>query len=156
MPARFIGRFEHSIDAKGRVILPSRFRREFAGGGCLSQHNEGCLALWTPSQFDEQLDAALAAAARGRSERNLMRVWASGAAEVDLDSQGRVVIPAYLRAFAGLEADVLIVGAVDRLELWDPYRWMKTVLPFEHHLGGGDHQTSGSPLGELLPGQSEE
>jgi MraZ protein len=133
--ARFIGRFEHSLDAKGRVILPVKFRPEFEHGGFLSQHQEGCLALWTPAEFDLQLESVKQRADAGpREDRNLARVWASGSSEVEVDKSGRMPIPAYLRQFAHLESDVLVVGAIDRIELWSPQVWEEKVLPSEQQL----------------------
>lgn len=133
--ARFIGRYEHSLDAKGRVILPVKFRTEFERGGFLSQHAEGCLALWTPDEFDTQLEVIKAKADAGpREDRNLARVWASGSSEVEVDKSGRMPIPAYLRTFARLESDVLVIGAIDRIELWSPAVWEEKVLPSEQQL----------------------
>jgi MraZ protein len=133
--ARFIGRYEHSLDAKGRVILPAKFRSEFEHGGFLSQHQEGCLALWTPPEFDTQLETVKAKADAGSQEdRNLARVWASGSSEVEVDKSGRMPIPAYLRQFARLASDVLVIGAIDRIELWSPQVWEEKVLPSEQQL----------------------
>ncbi|MGH9071490.1 MAG: division/cell wall cluster transcriptional repressor MraZ [Acidimicrobiales bacterium] len=129
--ARFIGRFEHALDAKGRVILPSKFRAPFVEGGFLTLFHERCLALWTSEEFERQLLTVQAAAALGQAERNLARVWASGSHEVEVDRQGRMAIPAELRRFAGLIGDVLINGAIDRVELWDPSVWEAKVKPAE-------------------------
>lgn len=147
--ARFFGRFEHSLDAKGRVILPARFRPSFEGGGFLSQHSERCLALWTPEEFERQMEAMKAAAELNRTERNKARVWASGTHEVEIDRSGRMPIPAPLRDFAALGAPggpgstgtaeagatngapVLVLGAIDRVELWNPAVWEERVRPAE-------------------------
>ena len=127
--ARFIGRYEHSLDAKGRVILPVKFRTEFENGGFLSQFRGGCLALWTPAQFDLQLDANQERAEQSREERNAVRIWASGSAEVEVDKSGRMPIPGYLRTFADLQTEVLVIGAIDRIELWSPTVWNDKVHP---------------------------
>ena len=134
--ARFIGRYEHSLDAKGRVILPVKFRAPFDRGGFLSQYHDGCLALWTPDEFERQLQTMQESSTTGRDERNLARVWAGGSAEVEIDKAGRTPIPAYLRAFAKLEteAEVLVIGAIDRVELWSPAMWSEKVLPSEQQL----------------------
>lgn len=127
--ARFFGRYEHSLDAKGRVILPSRFRASFDTQAYLSQHHERCLALWTPEEFDKQLADMEATQDRGPKERNLARVWAAGLTEVEMDKQGRVAIPPYLREFAELDTAVLVVGALNRVELWNPPEWAARVAP---------------------------
>lgn len=134
MARGFIGRYEHSLDVKGRVILPVKFRPEFDQGGYLSQFGQGCLALWTPEEFDLQLESNQAKAEHGRDERNLVRIWASGSSEVEVDKSGRMPIPAYLRSFAKLESDVLVIGAIDRIELWSPAVWEEKVLPTEQQL----------------------
>ncbi len=128
----FVGTYEHSLDAKGRVILPAKFRAAFAQGAYLSRHREGCLALWTPAEFDRQQAVMRERAAEGNAaERNQERLWAAGSYEVEIDSQGRMVIPARLREFAHLEEDVLITGANNRVELWDPALWAQRVEPEE-------------------------
>jgi MraZ protein len=132
--ARFIGRYEHSLDAKGRVILPVKFRAPFEEGGFLSQYHEGCLALWTPEEFETQMASMQAGSEAGPSERNLARVWAGGSSDVEVDKSGRMPIPGYLRNFAKLDAEVLVIGAIDRVELWSPAVWEEKVLPSERQL----------------------
>ncbi|MBW3668136.1 MAG: division/cell wall cluster transcriptional repressor MraZ [Actinobacteria bacterium] len=129
--ARFFGRYEHSLDPKGRVILPAKFRAAFEHGGYLTQFRDRCLALWTPEDFDKQMTQMEAAAESGRSERNLARLWAQGTQEVDVDKQGRIAIPQYLREFARLDGDVLVNGAITRVELWSPVVWEEKVAPAE-------------------------
>lgn len=130
----FVGRFEHSLDSKGRVILPAKFRTDFDRGGYLSENREGCLALWTPGEFQRQLETMHRRAAEGRSQRNRARLWAASSHEVEVDRQGRMPIPSHLREFAGLEGDVLVHGAIDRVELWSPLAWSERVAPDEQWL----------------------
>ena len=91
-------------------------------GGYLAQQSEGCLALWTPGEFDRQMAVMQERAESGRANRNRARLWASSFHEVEIDRQGRMAIPSYLRAFAGLENEVLVHGAIDRVGLWNPPR----------------------------------
>jgi MraZ protein len=135
----FVGRFEHSLDAKGRLILPVRFRPEFEQGGDLTQHFEGCLALWTPSEFARQLAEMLELSRAGDADaRNRARVWSAGASVVEVDRQGRFAIPASARAFAGLDGDVLVIGSIDHIEIWDPRRFEERVVPAEEYFSGSD------------------
>lgn len=134
MATRFVGRFEHALDVKGRVILPAKFRPPFEHGGYLSQFHDGCLALWTPEQFEKEMAARQEAAALGPRERNVARVWASGSEEVEVDRQGRMAIASHLREFAALTEGVLVNGAIDRVELWDPATWEAKVRPAERLL----------------------
>jgi len=137
--ARFFGRYEHSLDDKGRVILPAKFRGPFEDKGYLTQYQDGCLSLWTPDEFESQMEAMLEQASHGQSDRNLARLWASTSHEVEVDRQGRMAIPFHLREFASLSGDVLVHGAIDRVELWNPTRWSERVQPEEQRLSdGGD------------------
>ena len=129
--AGFVGRYEHSLDTKGRVILPAKFRPQFERGGFLTEHSEGCIALWTLGEFERQMDSMQERAAAGKADRNRARVWASTTAEVEVDRQGRMPIPSHLREFAGLDAEVLVHGAIDRVELWNPAAWTERVQPEE-------------------------
>lgn len=129
--AVFVGRYEHTLDSKGRVILPAKFRADFEPGGYLTENREGCLALWTPGEFTRQMQVMQELASSGKTERNRARLWAASSHEVEIDRQGRMAIPAYLRDFASLEGDVLVHGAIDRIELWSPNVWQARVAPDE-------------------------
>ncbi|MGQ0520597.1 MAG: division/cell wall cluster transcriptional repressor MraZ [Actinomycetota bacterium] len=133
---KFYGRFEHSVDPKGRVILPAKFRAHFEQGGYLTQYHQGCLALWTPDEFALQSAAMEASQGLGPAERNLARVWAAGTQEAEVDRQGRVAIAPPLRTFAQLdvESGVLVMGAINRIELWNPARWAEKLAPTEEAL----------------------
>lgn len=137
MAATFLGNFEHVLDSKGRVFLPARFRGPFrAGGGYLSRHLEGCVALWTPEIF-EVMSAEMAALARGTpAERNRARYWASECQDVTIDGQGRMPIPARLREFASLEGEVVVAGSIDHVELWSPARWQGVMEGQEEWMRG--------------------
>lgn len=134
--ARFFGRYEHSLDAKGRLILPAKFRPAFADGGFLSQFNDRCLAIWTPEDFEKQMTLMESAQSESTEQRNLARLWAAGSQEVEVDKQGRIAIPAYLREYGRLTGEVLVNGAIDRVELWDPSEWTAKVAPTEAQMTG--------------------
>ncbi|MDQ6614864.1 MAG: cell division/cell wall cluster transcriptional repressor MraZ [Actinomycetota bacterium] len=136
MAPRFFGRYEHSLDAKGRVILPARFRAQFGPQAYVSQFQDRCLALWTSDEFEKQMTDQEQRQDQGRIERNVARVWASGSAEVDIDRQGRFAIPGHLRVFARLEVEspILVNGALNRVELWNPAEWELRVKPAEAQL----------------------
>lgn len=132
--ARFFGRYEHALDPKGRLILPARFRADLDQGGFLTQFRDRCLAMWTPEEFEKQMVSMQEAQERGRAQRNVARLWAAGTQQVDVDRQGRIAIAPHLREFARLEGDVLINGAIDRVELWSPAVWAANVAPAERSL----------------------
>lgn len=136
--ARFFGKHEHSLDVKGRVILPSRFREPFDGKGFLSNYRNRCLALWTTEEWDKQLEAMEAMQDAGEAQMNLARVMAAGSVEVDIDKQGRLAIPQFMREYARLENEVLVNGALNRIELWSPAVWAQRVQPSERELIGAE------------------
>src|SRR5579862_9788602 len=102
MATRFVGSYEHSLDGKGRVILPARYRPSFEAQAVISKFNEQCLAVWTPEAFDRQAEEMQNLMQGTPEERARARAFSAGSAEVDLDRQGRIAVPQYLREFAGL------------------------------------------------------
>ncbi len=150
MAPRFFGRYEHSLDAKGRVILPARFRTQFGPQAFLSQYQDRCLALWTSEEFEKQMADREQSQGQGRIERNLARVWASGSVEVDIDRQGRMAIPAFLREFSRLEIEspILVIGVLNRVEFWNPAEFELRVKPAEAQLTDDTDDTGdiGAPM----------
>jgi MraZ protein len=126
--ARFFGRYEHSLDNKGRVILPAKLRVHFSQPGFLTPHLEGCLALWTNDEFEKEIEVRLAQAEEDPVARNQVREWSAAVFEAEIDRQGRMAVPAHLRAYAGLEQEVLVVGMINRVELWAPRAWQEKQL----------------------------
>lgn len=118
----FVGTFEHSLDDKGRVVLPSTFRDRLAVKGFLSQFDR-CLGLWTEEGFADVAQRLTERIRAGEAPQEAMRAFAANAHEVRPDSQGRITIPQRLRDFAGLERDAVVIGAIDRVEIWDAARW---------------------------------
>jgi MraZ protein len=119
----FLGTYEHSLDVKGRIILPAKFRDDLAAGGFVAKSLDGCLSLFTAEEFDKVAQDMQEKARRGGPERNAIRSFAANAAEATPDRQGRITIPAHLRAFASLEREVVVAGALTRVEIWDATRW---------------------------------
>jgi len=120
--AVFVGTFEHALDGKGRVVLPVAFRHQLAERGIVSQY-QGCLGLWTEDGFADVAARLTEKVRAGLAPQNAVRALAADAAEVRPDTQGRVFLPQRLRDYAGLERDVVIIGAVDRAEIWNADRW---------------------------------
>ncbi|MDQ2726470.1 MAG: cell division/cell wall cluster transcriptional repressor MraZ [Actinomycetota bacterium] len=152
MALGFFGRYEHSLDLKGRIILPARFRGQFDTSAYITRHLEGCLALWTPAEFEKQTAEMLGRQERGAEDRNNVRIWAGTSAAVEIDRQGRVAVPKALQDFAGLDRAVLVMGALDRIELWNPALWDVEVKPAERTFMGGSGQTvPSSPSSQATP-----
>lgn len=118
----FVGTFEHSLDDKGRVVLPAKFRDRLAGTGFLSQFDV-CLGLWTEEGFNEVAQRLTDQVRLGNASQDAMRAFAANAHEVHPDSQGRITIPQRLREIAGLGSEVVVNGAIGRIEIWDANRW---------------------------------
>lgn len=118
----FVGTFEHSLDDKGRLVLPSVFRSHLADRGFISQY-ESCLGLWTEDGFADVARRLQEKVREGKASQNAVRAFAANATEVRPDSQGRITIPPRLREFAGLDREVVVIGALDRVEIWDASRW---------------------------------
>lgn len=118
----FVGRFEHSLDEKGRLVLPSSYRQQFAERGFLTQYQR-CLGLWTAEGFDEVTQRLREKFREGLAPNSALRAFAANAVEVRVDKQGRISIPEWLRDKAGLERDAVIIGVLDRIEIWSADRW---------------------------------
>lgn len=119
----FTGEFRHTIDGKGRVAVPARFRAELAAGATVCRWLENCVAIFPNQAWHRLADAASAQRYADARARAFSRFLFSGAFEVELDGQGRVVLPASLRQFGGLKSEAVVVGAADHIELWEPARW---------------------------------
>jgi MraZ protein len=115
----FLGEYQHSLDAKGRVILPAKFRDQLEGGAVMARALDGCLAVYPVEEFQRVASNLQDARSRGATERQAARSYFSGAVEITPDKQGRVAIPAQLRTFAKLEREVIVAGNFDHLEIWD-------------------------------------
>jgi MraZ protein len=119
----FTGEYRHAVDDKGRVAVPVRFRSELATGAFVSKWLDGCLALHPRAAWDH-LAARVGALPVSDSNARVFQRHIFGAAfEVELDRQGRLVVPGVLREYATLETDVVVVGSRDHLELWSPAKW---------------------------------
>ena len=121
----FFGSFEHAIDARGRVAVPARYRHALGGGGVLRSSADGCIELYTQEGFEAEVRTRLGdhASTRDLVGRRERRGFLPGAFMVELDRQGRVLLPASLREAAALESRAIVVGCGDYVELWSPERW---------------------------------
>jgi MraZ protein len=119
----FLGTHFPKLDAKGRIILPAKFRDGLADGLVLTKGQDRCLVVWPRAEFDayaEQLRANAQANARVRA---MTRVFFSSAFDESVDSQGRLTVPPVLREYAGLDRELTVVGADTRIEIWSTSAW---------------------------------
>ena len=121
----FTGEYSHTIDAKGRLIVPARLRDELEDGiVMLTPWMERCIAMWSIARFREQIeDKLLAERNSDANKRRITRTLSATAHQDKVDSQGRIGVPAHLRDFAGIDRDVTVIGAMDHAEIWEPARW---------------------------------
>lgn len=119
----FIGEYSHNLDDKGRLAIPAKFRFELKKGAVVTRGLDSCLFLYTKKEW-EKLAVKLASLPIGQSNsRAFSRLMLPGAMDVEMDKQGRAILPEYLRKFAGLKKSVVIAGLYSRLEIWDEEKW---------------------------------
>ena len=119
----FIGEYQHTIDQKGRMAIPAKFRALLAKGAVVTKGLDSCLFLYPKDEW-QKLAGKLAALPISRADsRAFSRLMLAGAMDVDVDKQGRALIPDYLRQYAGMKKTVIIAGLYNRLEIWDEDRW---------------------------------
>lgn len=117
----FMGSFNHSIDPKNRVFVPSKFRDGLSDNFVITAGLDGCLYLCTYSDWESFVEK-LAELPMKKETRELQRFFMQNAAEAAVDKQGRVIIPASLKSYAGIDKDVVFVGAIRKVELWSKER----------------------------------
>jgi MraZ protein len=120
----FLGQFDHTIDAKGRMAVPARFRGQLEKGAVISKGMGTCLSVYTMQRWEEK-SAELVEGKTSEDLRDFERRIYPSASEVELDGQGRLVIPGRLRAYAGLDSEVTVAGVRDHIEIWDRVTWQE-------------------------------
>ncbi|KQO99952.1 division/cell wall cluster transcriptional repressor MraZ [Leifsonia sp. Leaf264] len=119
----FLGTYAPKLDEKGRVILPAKFRDELSTGVVVTRGQEHCIYVFSAREFEDLHDKIRQAPVTSKTARDYLRVFLSGASAETPDKQNRVTIPANLRAYAGLERDLTVIGAGSRVEIWDTEAW---------------------------------
>ena len=122
-PTPFLGEFEHSIDDKGRLAVPARFRAALQDGLVITRGLDRCLVIWDADSWRAQAERVSALNQFQSDARRLQRHFFSGAVNAQPDKLGRVVIPQFLREYAQLDTDVVVVGLADRVEVWARDEW---------------------------------
>ena len=140
----FLGTHSPRLDDKGRIILPARFAEALADGVVMTRGQERCLYVFPRAEFERVAERIRQAPATTRDARNSLRVFLAGAHDEVPDKQRRVTIPPVLRAYAGLEKDLAVLGVGDRIEVWDAAAWEANLAATEDVFGETD--------GEVVPG----
>ncbi len=141
----FLGQYDHTIDDKGRLAIPARFRAELAEGLYLTAGVDRCLTILTPRAWQVMAEGIANLPWLNSDARQVQRSLFAAATHLVPDKLGRVVIPQYLRTHAGLDAEVVVAGVYDRIEIWDRAAWERSRSDF---LERGPEQVQG--LAELL------
>ena len=119
----FMSEYNHTVDTKGRLIVPSKFREQLGDEFVVTKGMNGCLFVYANddwSAFEQKLTSLPLI---NKEARKFARFFLAGAAQVEVDKQGRILLPANLRQFAGLEKDVVLVGVGSRIEIWSRENW---------------------------------
>ncbi len=119
----FIGEYQHTIDSKGRVILPAKFREELGEKFVVTKGLDHCLFVYPNEEWSNLEKKLRTLPLTSRDARAFIRFFFAGAAECGVDKQGRILIPANLRQHAGLNRDLAIIGVSTRVEIWDRDAW---------------------------------
>ena len=118
-----IGEYSHSLDVKGRLIMPVKLREDMGENFIITTGLDGCLFGFSMSEWQKFEDKLKTLPITNKNARNFVRFFLSGATECELDKQGRFLIPGKLREVASLDRDVTIIGAGTRIEIWDKEKW---------------------------------
>ena len=117
------GEFNHSIDSKGRLIIPSKLRESLGEHFVITKGMDGCLFLYPDNEWKAFEEKLRALPLTNKNARTFSRFFVAGATSCELDKQGRILVPATLREFAGLEKDVVLTGNINRIEIWSKEKW---------------------------------
>ena len=119
----FFGTYTPRLDDKGRIFLPAKFRDELAEGLVVTRGQERCLYVWSMEEFTKLTERLRETSVTNKSARDYVRMFFAGASDETPDKQGRITVPPMLRGYASLERDCIVIGAMNRIEIWDAASW---------------------------------
>jgi len=132
----FRGHYEHSLDAKHRLSIPSRFRAAFASGLVLAKDSDACISVWTPEAHESTVERALGGKnPLGSEYKRIQRFFQANSFDLELDSSGRVTLPPPLMSHAGVEKEVVVAGVGDHLEVWGNGHWQEEQEALDASIG---------------------
>ncbi len=127
-----IGEYVHTLDDKKRLSLPAKFRKELGKGAVMTRGLDHCLSVYSAASWKKILEKMSSLSMGAEDSRGFNRFMLSGAAEVEVDSAGRILIPEHLKQFAHLKSKVVFAGVGDRIEIWDDEKWTLYKKHIEH------------------------
>lgn len=119
----FIGEYSHNLDDKGRLAVPKKFRADLSKGAVVTRGLDSCLFLYTKREWQTLAKKLASLPFAQANTRAFARLMLAGAMDVEVDKQGRVMLPEYLRHYAGIAKEIVVAGLYNRLELWDRAKW---------------------------------
>ena len=123
----FMGEYNHTIDAKGRLIIPAKFREVLGDEFVVTKGMDGCLFVFDNSEWQVFAEKLRSLPMIDKEVRQFTRFFLAGVASVEVDKQGRILLPSVLRDFAGITKDTVLIGVGSRIEIWSKDRWEGTV-----------------------------
>jgi len=118
-----LGEYNHNLDTKGRMAIPAKFRDKLNAGAIITRGIDNCLFVFANSEWEILAKKLIELPLAQANSRAFVRLMLAGATDVELDSQGRILIPDYLRNYAGLKKEVVVAGLYNRVEVWDAAAW---------------------------------
>lgn len=121
----FIGEYQHNLDIKGRVAIPAKFREQLKEGTIITRGLDRCLFVFSRSEWETLAKKLVALPLAQANSRAFVRLMLAGAMDVEVDNQGRILIPDYLREYANLKKRLIVAGLYNRIEIWDSENWKR-------------------------------
>jgi len=121
----FIGEYQHAVDGKGRLAVPVKFRKDLTKGAVVTRGLDRCLFVFSAVEWQKLAEKLAALPLSQANARAFARLMLAGAMEAEVDKQGRVLLPEYLREYAKIGKDVVVAGLYSRIEIWDRAAWEK-------------------------------
>ena len=118
-----LGEYQHNLDTKGRMAVPAKFREKLSAGAIITRGIDNCLFIFANAEWEELAKKLMALPLAQANSRAFVRLMLAGASDVELDHQGRILIPDYLRKYAGIKKEVIVAGLYNRIEIWDEKSW---------------------------------
>ncbi|KKU94015.1 MAG: Protein MraZ [Candidatus Jorgensenbacteria bacterium GW2011_GWA1_48_13] len=119
-----LGEYKHNLDTKGRLAIPAKFRSDLSAGAIITRGLDRSLFIFNKSEWEKVVLKLVALPLAQANSRAFVRLMLAGASDTEIDSQGRVLVPDYLREYAGLKKQVVLAGLYNRIEVWDARNWM--------------------------------
>jgi MraZ protein len=139
-----LGEYKHNLDSKGRVAIPAKFKEKLAAGAIITRGLDNCLFVFAGKEWEVLAQKLIALPLAKANSRAFVRLMLAGAMDANLDNQGRILIPDYLRKYAELKKEVIIAGLYNRVEIWDAEKWQEYKKKTE-----GASEEIAEKLGEL-------